>query len=339
MSAAVRSGTHRTGQPGSPTGGSPARVAGLPIPRLAGLMGLREDLAVRVVVAGSSGLIGTALVAHLRHTGHEVLRLVRRTPAGPDERGWDPPAGRIDPGALEGADAVINLCGVGIGDRPWSGARMQALRDSRTVPTEVLAAATVRAGVPALVNASAVGYYGDGGDRELDESAPSGAGFLAELCRSWEDATHAASEGGVRVVTLRTGVVLSPSGGLLGVLRPLFRWFLGGRIGSGLQYVAWISLDDLLSAIRFAAENHDVVGPLNVCGPVPATNVTLTEQLAAAVHRPAPFAVPEVVITALLGDMGRELLLFSQRAIPKALLGAGFDFRHHTVSDALAAAL
>lgn len=294
---------------------------------------------MRVVVAGSSGLIGTALVAGLRESGHEVLRLVRRTPSAPDERGWDPPSGRIDDGALDGADVAVNLGGVGIADRPWSGARRQAIRDSRIVPTEVLAQGVAQAGVPALVSASAVGFYGDTGPQEVEEGAPSGEGFLAGVCRDWEAATAPAAEAGARVVTIRTGLVLSPSGGLLALMRPVWKSFLGARIGSGEQYMPWVSLDDEVAGLRFAVETPALRGPVNMTGPTPVTNAAFTQTLAQAVGRPAPMVIPGVVVSTLLGDMGRELLLFGQRAVPRALLDAGFTFRHPTLADALSAAV
>jgi uncharacterized protein len=294
---------------------------------------------VRVVVAGSSGMIGTALVAHLRASGHEVLRLVRRAPAAPDERGWDPPAGRIDPGTLDGVDAVANLGGLGVADRPWSGARRQALRDSRVVPTEVLAAAVAEHGVPTLLSASAVGYYGDAGDRPIDESAPPGSGFLADLVREWEAAAQPARDAGARVVTLRTGLVLSPSGGLLGPLKLLYKFALGGRIGSGTQYMPWISLDDEVGAIGFLLEHDDVSGPVNLTGPAPVTNAEFSTALARAVGRPAPFAVPAFLIKKLAGSQGEEMLLFGQRAVPAKLLAAGYRFRHDSLEEALAGAL
>ena len=294
---------------------------------------------MRVVIAGSSGLIGTALVSHLRETGHEVLRLVRRAPAAPDERGWDPPAGRVDDGTFDGVDAVINLNGVGVADRPWSGARKQAVRDSRNVPTEVLASAVADHKVPAFLSGSAVGYYGDTGDRVVDETAPAGRGFLADVCRDWEAATAKAADAGARVVLLRTGLVLSPAGGLLGKLRPLYKSFLGGRIGSGRQYMPWISLDDEVGAIRFALEAPALRGPVNLTGPTPVTNSQFTAALASAVGRPAPFAVPEFVIRTALGAMGEEMLLAGQRAIPAQLQAAGYQFRHHTVGEAFSAAV
>jgi uncharacterized protein (TIGR01777 family) len=294
---------------------------------------------VRVVIAGSSGLIGTALVSDLRSAGHDVLRLVRRTPAAPDERGWDPPAGRIDDGTFDGVDAVLNLNGVGIADRPWSGARRQLIRDSRTVPTEVLATAVADHGVPAFLSGSAVGFYGDTGGRAIDESAPSGSGFLAEVCRDWEAATQKAQEAGARVVLLRTGLVLSPAGGLLGTLRPLFKAFLGGRLGPGTQYQPWVSLDDEVGGIRFALEHDTISGPLNLTGPTPVTNAEFTKALAAAVGRPTSIPVPAFAIKGLLGAMGEEMLLHGQRAVPAKLQATGYQFRHHTVTEALAAAI
>lgn len=294
---------------------------------------------MRVVIAGSSGLIGTALVAHLREAEHDVLRLVRRSPAAPDERGWDPPAGRVEDGTFDGVDAVINLNGVGIADRPWSGARKQLVRDSRNVPTEVLAAAVADHRVPAFLSGSAVGYYGDTGGRAVDESGPAGRGFLADVCRDWEAATQKANDAGARVVLLRTGLVLSPAGGLLGKLRPLFSLFLGGRLGSGQQYMPWISLDDEVGAIRFALENREVTGPVNLTGPTPVTNADFTKALAAAVGRPTSIPVPAFAIRTALGSMGEEMLLYGQRAVPAKLQAAGYQFRHHALGEALSAAV
>ncbi|MGQ0483624.1 MAG: TIGR01777 family oxidoreductase [Pseudonocardia sp.] len=293
---------------------------------------------MRVLIAGSSGLIGTSLVPHLRHGGHEVLRLVRRAPRAPDERGWDPPAGQLQDGALDGVDAIVNLCGVGIGDRRWSGARKQLIKDSRVEPTEVLAAAAATHGVATLVNASGVNYYGDTGDREVDETAPSGAGFLAEVCRDWEAATAAATAS-TRVVLLRTGPVLSRSGGVLGKLKPLFGLALGGRIGSGRQFFPWISLDDQVGAIAFLVENQRMSGPVNLVGPNPVTNGEFTAALGQTLHRPTPFPVPGAALKLVLGaDAAEELVLTGPRAVPAVLTAAGYTFRHPTVSDALLAA-
>lgn len=291
------------------------------------------------MVAGSSGLIGTALVADLRHAGHEILRLVRRTPAAPDERGWDPPAGRIDDGTFDGVDAVINLNGAGIGDRPWSGARKQQLRDSRTVPTDVLAGAVAEHGVASLLNASGINFYGDTGSRVVDESAPVGAGFLAALCRDWEAATAPAAAAGARVVLMRSSVVLSPAGGLLGRLRPLFSLMLGGRLGTGRQAFPWISLDDEVGAMRFLVEHPEVRGPVNLAGPEPATNAEFTAALAEVLRRPAPLTVPALALRAVLGQIAEEMILTGPLAVPAVLQEHGYEFRHRTVTDALSAAV
>ena len=294
---------------------------------------------MRVVIAGSSGLIGTSLVPHLRHGGHEVLRLVRRSPRAPDERGWDPPAGQLQNGALDGVDAIVNLCGVGIFDRRWSEAHKQAMKDSRIEPTEVLAAAAVTYGVGILVSASGVNYYGDTGDREVDETAPLGTGFLAELCQEWEAATIAASQSS-RVVLLRTGPVLSRSGGMLGRLKPLFSLNLGARAGSGRQFISWISLDDQVGAISFLLEHPEVSGPVNLVGPRPVTNAEFTAALGQALHRPASFVVPAVALKALLGaGVAQELALSGARAVPAVLQRAGYQFQHPTIDEALSAAV
>jgi uncharacterized protein len=294
---------------------------------------------MRVLVAGSSGLIGTALVAQLRATGHDVLRLVRRQPSAPDERGWDPPAGRIDDGAFDGVDAVVNLNGVGIGDRPWSGARKQLVRDSRTVPTDVLAAAVAEHGVATMLSQSGINVYGDTGERVVDESAPPGRGFLADVCREWEAATAPAEAAGARVVLMRSAPVLSRSGGIIARLRPLFRLMLGGRLGSGRQYFPWISLDDEIGAMRFLLEHAEVAGPVNLVGPEMVTNAEFTRALAEAVNRPAPFVVPGSVLTAALGQMAHEMVLTGPRAVPAKLTAAGYLFRHPTLREALAVAV
>jgi uncharacterized protein len=325
-------------QPDTPLDGD--YDAGLtPSTRLAPVLPFGEDLGVRVVVAGSSGLIGTALVADLRHAGHEVLRLVRRAPAAPDERGWDPPAGRIDDGTFDGVDAVVNLNGAGIGDRPWSGARKQLLRDSRTVPTDVLATAVAEHEVPTLLNASGINFYGDTGSHVVDEAAPAGRGFLADLCRDWEAATAPATAAGARVVLMRSAAVLSPAGGLLGTLRPLFSMMLGARIGTGRQAFPWISLDDEVGAMRFLLERPDVAGPVNLAGPEPATNAEFTAALAGVLHRPALLVVPAFALRAALGQLAEELVLTGPLAVPTVLLEHGYQFRHQTVADALSAAV
>src|SRR5947209_13881741 len=226
------------------------------------MTGPRSDTTLRVVVTGSSGLIGTALVRSLRGDGHEVVRLVRRNPSAPDEREWDPARRQLDPGVLDGADAVVHLAGVGVGDHRWSDAHKHAVRASRVDGTATVAAAV--AALPAtsrprvLVSASAVGFYGDTGEEAVDESAPSGAGFLAGVVREWEAAAAPAADAGARVVTPRSGIVLSTDGGALGRVLPLFRLGLGGRLGSGRQWMSWIAMPDEIAALRFRSEERRV---------------------------------------------------------------------------------
>ncbi|MFI6431817.1 TIGR01777 family oxidoreductase [Rhodococcus oryzae] len=294
---------------------------------------------MRVTIAGSSGLIGSSLVASLRADGHEIRRLVRRPAAGPDEYRWAPERGELDERALADADAVVNLCGTNFGDTRWTGAFKQTLRDSRITSTDVIARAVADAGVPTLLNASAVGYYGDTGERVVDETAAPGTGFLADLCRDWEAATVPAGEAGVRTVLLRSAAVISPRGGLLGRLRPLFRFGLGGRLGTGRQYLSWISLEDELDAIAFALRTETLSGPVNLAGPSPATNACFTAELGRALHRPTPWVVPGFAVRALVGEIADEVALTGQRVLPSALESAGFTFHHNTIGEAIDAAL
>ena len=292
-------------------------------------------MAFTVAIAGSSGLIGSALVTALRTADQQVLRIVRRTPANASELHWDPDSGELDAGALTGVDAVVNLCGIGIGRRRWSGAFKQNLRDSRITPTEVLSAAVADAGVGVLVNASAVGYYGDTKDRAVDETASSRRGFLAQLCKDWEAATEPARDAGTRVVLARTGVVLASSGGALRRLRPVFSVGLGARLGSGRQYMAWISLEDQVRALQFAISDRRLSGPVNLTGPAPVTNAEFTAALGRAVNRSTSLMMPGFAVRAALGEFADEALLSGQRAIPAALERAGFEFHHNTVGEAL----
>ncbi|PND59090.1 TIGR01777 family protein [Mycobacterium sp. ENV421] len=289
-----------------------------------------------VAIAGSSGLIGSALVSALRAADHRVLRIVRRAPANGDELHWNPDSGEFDPAGLAGVDAVINLCGVGVGDKRWSGSFKQSLRDSRIGPTEVIAAAVADAGVPTLINASAVGYYGNTGSRVVDETATAGGGFLSRLCLDWEAAALAAEDAGARVVLARSGLVLSPGGGVLARLRPLFSLGLGARIGNGRQYMPWISLEDEVRALLFAINNSDLSGPVNFTGPAPVTNSEFTAALGRALNRPTPLMVPGFALRTLLGEFADEGLIDGQRAIPAALERAGFVFHHNTIGEALA---
>ncbi|MEV6659083.1 TIGR01777 family oxidoreductase [Nocardia fluminea] len=294
---------------------------------------------MKVVIAGSSGLIGTALVAALRRDGHQVSRLVRRTPAAPDEFAWDPARAQLDERALRGADAVVNLCGAGIADRRWNGGYKQLLRDSRITPTDVLATAVAAAGVATLVNASGVHYYGgETGDVVVDETSPAGTDFLATLCWDWEAATEPAAEAGARTVLLRSAVVLARNGGMLSKLHPLYWVGLGGRLGSGRQYFPWISLDDEVGAIVFALTHPEISGPVNITGPAPVTNAEFTRALGRALHRPTPFIVPGFALHALVGELA-DSILHGPRAIPSVLEEAGYTYQHPTIGAALAAAV
>ncbi|MER6814833.1 TIGR01777 family oxidoreductase [Spirillospora sp. NPDC000708] len=295
---------------------------------------------MRVTVTGSSGLIGSALVRALREDGHDVVRLVRREPSAPDEARWSPADGCVEAAALEGADAVVHLAGAGVGDRPWTKAYKRRIRDSRLDGTRTLAEAIAAAGrrPPVLVCGSAIGFYGDTGDREADEKSPMGAGFLAALVRDWEAAAAPAREAGIRVVYPRTGVVLARGGGMLGRTLPLFRLGLGGRLGDGTQWTSWISLPDEVAALRFLIE-HEVSGPVNLTAPDPVTNAAYTEALARALHRPARLAVPKAVLRSALRDFADEGPLVSQRVLPRRLEHAGFRYRHPDVDSALAALL
>lgn len=291
---------------------------------------------MQIAITGSTGLIGKALVRALRDEGLTVIRLVRRPATAEDEVRWDP-FGEVDTGVLEGVDAVIHLAGAGLGDHRWTEAYKREVRDSRVEGTRTLSRAL--AGLsrrPAvLISGSAVGYYGDTGDAEVNESATEGAGFLAGLCRDWEAAAQPAVDAGIRVVHPRTGLVLSREGGLLGRVLPLFRLGLGGRLGSGRQWMSWISLADHIAALRFILLGG-LYGPVNVTAPAPVTNADFTRALGHALHRPAPFTVPAPALRLALGDFADEGALVSQRVLPDRLVKAGFTFRHPDIDTALA---
>lgn len=296
-----------------------------------------------IVLSGASGLIGTALKASLRADGHELRLLVRRPPAADDERQWDPEVvGHLGTEVLAGADAVINLSGVGVGDHRWTPAYKKAILASRIHPTVALAEtlATLGGDGPSvLLSASAVGYYGDTGDRVVDETAPVGAGFLADVCRRWEAATEPAADAGhVRVVHLRTGLVLAGHGGLLKRLIPLYKLGAGGKLGHGQQYQPWISIEDEVGAIRFLLTS-EVSGPVNLTGPDPVTQERFAHALGAALHRPAVVPTPATALRLVVGQFADEGVLSGQRAVPAVLSGAGYQFVHPTLDGALQAAL
>jgi uncharacterized protein (TIGR01777 family) len=298
---------------------------------------------MKIAVSGASGMIGSALLPALRAEGHELVRLVRRTPRTADEHRWDPQHRRIDPTLLTDVDAVINLAGVGVGDRRWNERHKQAVLGSRVDATATLSEALAEAATAepdrarVLLNASGVGWYGDTGNRVVDESDPPGEDFLARVCVAWEGATAPAADAGVRVTTLRTGLVLG-RGGLLGRMLPLFRAGLGGRLGSGRQYVPWISQTDEVAAIRFLL-THAIPGPVNLCGPEPVTNTHFTAALARAVRRPAKLPVPGAALWVVLGEFAQVGVLAGQRAVPTRLTEAGFRFTHSDVDAAVRAAV
>lgn len=290
---------------------------------------------MRVVIAGSHGLIGSALVAHLRDEGHDVVRLVRGPARGPGEISWDPDAGRLDAADLVGADAVVNLAGVNAGSRPLTPARKRAVVSSRLRTTSLLASTLASSpDMPrVLLQGSAVGAYGDRGDDELTETEPYGSTFFAELVERWEAATAPAAAAGVRVVHLRTSIVLSARGGALGRLLPLVRLGLGGRLGSGRQFWSWITLHDEVRAISHLL-TADVQGPVNLAVGADR-NADVVRALAATWHRPAVLAVPAPVLRVVLGDFASEVL-GSARAVPAALTASGFVPDHPDLATAVA---
>ena len=287
----------------------------------------------RIAITGSSGLIGTALVGHLKSEGHTVQRLVRRAPVAVDEVTWDPQTGYVDLNALEGVDAIIHLAGAPVDEKRWSKKFKAEILNSRLMGTTTIAKAVAEVKPDVFISASAVGWYGESGNRAVIESDRVGDGFLAAVCREWEAAADLA--GGVRTVKLRTGLVLDPTGGALGKMLPLFRLGFGGKLGSGKQWWSWITLHDVVRAIEFALV-EDISGPVNLSAPNPVTNQEFTSALARALHRPAVFPAPAFALKAVLGGFSGEVL-GSKRVIPQALLDAGFTWDYPHLSDALAA--
>ena len=291
---------------------------------------------MRIVIAGASGLIGSHLSKVLLHAGHEVVTLVRRAPISAADLAWDPAARQLDPESLAGSDAVINLSGAGIGDRPWTRRRIAELFRSRLDATETLTQAMHQLDAPphTFISQSASGYYGDAGSSVLREGARAGTGILAKLCVEWEAAAHAAPAG-MRVVTPRTGVVFSRSGGALGRLLPLLRSGVGGPLGHGRQYWPWVTLPDVASSLQFLLHSRHH-GPVNVCAPESTDVNTLIAALAAALHRPALLRVPSPALRLVMGKLADELLLPSQRMEPAVLTEGGFAWQHASVERAAA---
>ncbi|MFE3114255.1 TIGR01777 family oxidoreductase [Kitasatospora indigofera] len=301
---------------------------------------------MRIAVTGSTGFLGSALVRSLLADGHQVVRLVRhRGRTGPQADGttaigWNPLRMEIDRAGLAGVEAVVHLAGAGVGDHRWTEAYKREIRESRVLGTETLAAALAAADTPprVLVSASAVGYYGQTGDRVIDERSPAGDDFLAGVCVEWEAAARPAAAAGIRVVHPRTGLVLATGGGAGARLFPLFKLGLGGRLGSGDQYWSFISLADEVAALRFLIDRKDIEGPVNLTAPQPVTNRELTAAVGRVLGRPTPFPVPEAVLKAVLGELAVEVA-GSHRVLPARLTEAGFRFRHPDVESAVRAAL
>jgi len=292
---------------------------------------------MNILVTGSTGLIGSELCAFLAANKHRIVRLVRKAPAGSDEIAWDPSSGKLGTGSLEGIDAVIHLAGESIAGGRWTAERKRRIRESRINGTRLLVQALGRLSNPpkSLVSVSAVGYYGDRGEELLVEDSGPGTGFLADLCREWEKATEPATAHGIRVVIPRLGMVLSPKGGALAAMLPAFRCGIGGRIGSGRQYMSWIAMDDLLGVFLHAIHCELLRGPVNAVSPNPATNREFSKTLGRILSRPVLFAMPSFAARAVFGEMADEALLASARVSPARLRDSGYPFKFPELESAL----
>jgi len=287
----------------------------------------------RIAITGASGLIGTALVGHLKSEGHTVQRFVRRPVVAPDEIQWDPKTGYVDIEALRGVDAVIHLAGVGVGDKRWTKKYKSEILNSRLLGTTAIAHAVNEVKPQVFISASAIGWYGESGNRSVVETDRVGDDFLAAVCREWEGAADLVTD--VRTVKIRTGLVLDPTGGALGRMLPLFRLGLGGKLGNGKQWWSWITLHDVIRAITFLLENK-VSGPVNLTSPNPVTNQEFTSALARAMHRPALFPAPAIALKIALGGFSSEIL-GSKKVTPQALTDAGFTWHYPHITNALTA--
>ena len=285
----------------------------------------------RIAVTGASGLIGSALVGYLKSQGHTVQRLVRRAAVSSEEITWDPIAGTVDMEALAGVDAVIHLAGAGVSDKRWTKKYKSEILNSRLLGTTTIAKAVAIVKPQVFISASAIGWYGESGNRAVIESDRAGDDFLAAVCHEWESAADLA--GDVRTVKLRTGLVLDPTGGALGKMLPIFRFGLGGKLSNGKQWWSWITLHDQIRAIAFLLENK-VSGPVNLTSPNPVTNSEFTAGLARAMHRPALFPVPAIALKIVLGGFSAEVL-GSKKVMPQVLTEAGFTFDYPHISSAL----
>ena len=297
---------------------------------------------MKIAISGSGGLVGSALSEALQRDGHSVNRLVRRAPTAPEQEiFYDAAAARIERQKLEGLDALVHLAGENIADGSWSSTRKQRIRSSRIDSTRLIAKALSDLDRPpsTLIQASAIGFYGDRGDEKLDESSPAGTGFLADLCRDWEAAAEPAQDAGIRVIWFRIGVVLAPHGGALPRMLRLFKLGLGGKLGRGRQFMSWIALHDLVRLIVFSLNHPDFAGPVNAVAPTPVRNEEFTRVLAGVLHRPAFMTAPAVALKLALGEMADEMLLASARIYPRRAEQAGFRFNHPDLESALRAEL
>ncbi len=292
---------------------------------------------MNVLVTGSSGLVGSALIPHLESSGHRVLRLVRASPKGDLERRWDPETGELAAAELEGIQAVVHLAGENIASGRWNEAKKNRIRGSREDGTRLLAQGLADLQTPpgVLISASAIGYYGNRGDEVLNEESPPGADFLAETCIAWESAARPAADAGVRTVYLRIGIVLSADGGALAKMLFPFKMGVGGVIGSGDQYMSWVSLSDLAGIIAHALKTETLEGPVNAVSPAPATNREFTKTLGGVLFRPTLFPMPGFAARLAFGEMADALLLSSTRVDPARLQESGYDFQHPGLEGAL----
>jgi len=295
---------------------------------------------MKIAVTGASGLIGKPLVIHLREQGHDVYRMVRRATSSPDEITWNPESGFVDLDKLAGTEAVIHLAGAGVGDHRWTDAYKKEILDSRVKGTDTIARAMAALDPKprVLVSASAIGFYGDTGDRVVTETDPAGHGFLADVVVAWEAAAHPASDAGIRVVHPRTGLVVAGDGGAWGRMFPLFKAGIGGKLGSGKQYWSWISLRDEISALTYLLENDSLSGPVNLTAPTPQTNAEITKVMGSVLGRPTLLAVPSIALKTVLGEFSSEVL-GSARVLPAVLEQKGFHFQDTTIESAIRQAL
>ncbi|HYJ47449.1 MAG TPA: TIGR01777 family oxidoreductase [Pyrinomonadaceae bacterium] len=299
---------------------------------------MAETFDMKILITGSTGLVGTALARSLKAKGHEVVRLVRhKTNEGGTEVFWDPEQGTLDPAELEGIDAAVHLAGENLAEGKWTEEKKRRIRESRVKGTRLLSEtlAKLKRQPRVLVSASAVGFYGDRGDELLNEQSASGSDFLAEVCREWELATQPAAQAGVRVVNLRFGVIFSGEGGALKKMLLPFKLGVGGSLGGGEQYMSWITLDDAVGAIVFALENETLRGPVNAVAPSAATNREFTKALGGALSRPTIFPIPSFAARLVFGEMADATLLSSQRVEPQRLKEAGYIFKYPELKGAL----